>query len=132
MMVVWLSDKPNYDKIFITIKTRTKKDEEGHSLTLSKSFKDLIKAEGYTHMRLGYESLQGNSYALVINLNKDNLGIPLLNSKESVRLWFDVAEYVKQYSLDGIHVPVNCDVKMNVKKNGNLESDAIPIVSQTI
>lgn len=127
-MITWLSDKPNLDKIYISIKKRTKRNEVGYSLTLSKAFKDLIKSENYTHLRLGYDRESDGTYRLVIQLNNDEVGIPLLNEKDVVRLWFDITEYANQYIEYKVPLPLDEDIKLSVRRNGTLESDYIEAV----
>lgn len=122
-MVVWLNDKPNYDKIFITIKKRNKKNEAGYSLIFSKALKDLIVTGGYTHIRLGYDTSENGSYKLLAQLN-DEFGISLLNEKEAVRTWTDISEYISQYIDNSVPVPFDRDIKMNVKKSF-LESEPL-------
>ena len=130
VLVVWLTDRPNLDKIYISIKKRMKRNEEGYSLTLSKAFKDLIKSENYTHLRLGYDKGLDGLYRIVVQLNSDEVGISLLNEKEAVRLWFDITEYVEQYLENEIPVPLDDDIKLSFKKNGQLESDGIKEIEE--
>ena len=128
----WLDDKPNLDNLTMCIRKRNKKgDNDGFSLSVSKSFKDYIKETGSTHIRFGWDRNELSETVLVLQLNKEELGLPLINDKGKIRLWFDVTSYYNQYLEHGVEIPLDKDLQLAVKKNGNLES-VLPVLEKVV
>lgn len=123
MGVKWLDDKADINKLSVIIRKRTRKgnDSEAYSLTLSKDFKEYIQEIGVTHIRFGWDENINKERFLVLQLNSEELGMPVIKDNGKAKLWLEFTSYYEQYVKDGLTIGIDSELPASIKKGNIIE-----------